>query len=144
MHCYIFSDYTQCRFIALTRYIKLNRKHLKNILVPYHEAFNRICGRNSYDSNHECLEQVNLLTSKHLHASKQIEITFRLFHYLSPCLGNHKHYLKYGHLSCEYIGKLFSDNYQIFYGLDNSMCELISRVFYVQRNEPRSSRYDSG
>ena len=26
----------------------------------YHKAIKRICGRNSYDSNHECLENARL------------------------------------------------------------------------------------
>ena len=39
---------------------ELNKKDLKNISVAYNKAIKRICVRNSYDSFHECLEQVTL------------------------------------------------------------------------------------
>ena len=45
---------------AETWYIKLNKKDLRKISVPHHKAIKRICERNSYDSNHECLKQANL------------------------------------------------------------------------------------
>ena len=42
--------------------------------VPYHKAIKRNCGRNSYDNNHECLQQVNIPILKHFLAKKQIQI----------------------------------------------------------------------
>ena len=66
MYCYIFRDYIQCRFTVLKPGIQNSiKKYLKNISVPYHRAIKRTCGRNSYDSNHEYLEQVNLPIFKH-------------------------------------------------------------------------------
>ena len=44
-----------------------------------HKAIKRICGINSDDSSHECLEQVNLPILKHFLAKKLIQYTFRLF-----------------------------------------------------------------
>ena len=117
---------------------------LKNISVPYHKAITLVCGRNSYGSNRECLEQVILHISKHFLANKQIQLTFRLFHSRSPSLSIHKYYFKYGSLFCKNIRKLFSDNYQIIDAFDNPMCAIISRIYYVQRSEPSSSRYDPG
>ena len=38
--------------------------------VPYHKTIKRICGRNSYDSNHEALEQVDLPIFKRFLAKK--------------------------------------------------------------------------
>ena len=116
---------------AETWYAKLNKKYLKNISVPYQKAIKRICGRNSYDSKHECLEQVNLPVFKHFLAEKQIQFTFRLFHSGSQCPSNHKYYFRYGTLVCKYIRKLFSDNYQIIDVFDNPMCAIISRIDYV-------------
>ena len=125
---------------AETWYINLNKKDLKNIS----KAIKRMCGRNYYDGNHECLEQVNLPIFKHFLAKKQIQLSFRLFHSRSPCLSNHKYYFRYGSLFSKYIRKLFSDNYQIIDVFDNPMCAITSRIDYVQRNEPRSSGYDPG
>ena len=75
---------------AETWYIKLNKKDLKNISVPYHKAIKRICGGNSYESIHECLEQVNVSLFKHFLAKKQIQLAFRLFHSRNQSLSNHK------------------------------------------------------
>ena len=104
----------------------------------------RICRWNSYDSYHECLDQVNLHIFKHLLAKKQIEFTFRLFQSRSPYLSNHKYYFRYGFFFVNRSGSFFSDNSQIIDALDNPMCALISQIEYVQRNEPRSSGYDPG
>ena len=129
---------------AETWYIKLNKKDLKNISVPYHKAIERICGRNSCDSNHECLEQVNLPIFKNFLGKKQIQFSFRLFQSRSPCLSIHKYYFRYGFLFSKYIRKLFSDNYQIIDAFNIRVCAIISRIDYVQRKEPRSSGYDPG
>ena len=122
---------------AETWYIKLNKKKPKNISVPYHKAIKRICGRISYDSSHECLEQVNLPTFKHFLAKKVIKFTFRVFHSRNPCLSNHKYYFTYGSLFCKHIRELISDNYQIIDVFDNQLCALILRIDYVQKIEPR-------
>ena len=57
---HIFRLHAMWFYGAETWYIKLNKKDIKSISVLYHKAITRICGRNSCDSNHECLEQVNL------------------------------------------------------------------------------------
>ena len=77
---------------AETLYINLNNKELKQISAPCHKAIKRIYGRNSYDSNYKCLEQVNSPIFKHFLDKKQIQFTFRLLHSRSHCLRNHTYY----------------------------------------------------
>ena len=60
MYCWFFSDYAQRKFFVLKPGIRSLKEYLKIISVPHFKAIKRICGRNSYDSNHECFEQVNL------------------------------------------------------------------------------------
>ena len=79
---------------AETWYIKLNKKYLKNISVPYHKAIKRICWRNSYDNNRDCLEQVKLPIFKHFLAMKQFQFAFRIFYSQSRCLSNHRYYFR--------------------------------------------------
>ena len=110
------------RKVNQTLYINLNKKDLKNISVPYHKAIKRMCRRNSYDRNHECLEQVNLPIFKHFLAKKQFQLSFRQFHSRSPCLSSQKYYFIYGSLFSKYVRKLFSDNYQIIDAFDSPMC----------------------
>ena len=55
---------------AETWYMRLNKKNLKNISVPYQGAIKRDCVRNWYANNRECPEQVNLPVFKHSIAKK--------------------------------------------------------------------------
>ena len=110
----IFQLHTMSFYGAETWYVKLNKKDLRNISVPYHKAIKRICGRNTYVSNHECHEQVNLLIFKHFLAKKQIQFSFRLLHSRSPCLSNNKYYFRYGSLFSKYIRKLFQITIRLF------------------------------
>ena len=97
----------------------------KNVLLNLFRL--RICGKNSYDSNHECLEQVTVPIFKHFLAKKQMQFTLRLLYSLGPYLGNHKYFFRQGCLFCKYITKLFSDNYQILDAIRSVLqyCELV-------------------
>ena len=102
MYCRIFFRLHSMLFYGVeTWYMRLYKKDLKNVAVPYHKVFKRICGRNSYDSNHECLEQVNLSIFQDLFVKKQIQFTFRLFHSRSLCLSSYKYCFRYGSLFCK-------------------------------------------
>ena len=92
---YLFRMHAMSFYGIETWFMKLSKKDLNNISVVYHKAIKRICGRNSYDSNHECLEYARLSIFKHLLARKFICYAHRLFTSKSPCLMIHKHYLKY-------------------------------------------------
>ena len=104
---HIFLLHAMSFYAAETWYTKLNKKDPKNIST----AVKRICGRNSYDSKHECLQQVHLPIFKHFLAKKQIQFIFQLFISRSPWLSNHEYYFKYGYTFCKYIRKVFSGNY---------------------------------
>ena len=43
-----------------TWFIKLHTKGLNNTPIAYDKAIKRTCNRRAYDSNHDCLERVNL------------------------------------------------------------------------------------
>ena len=61
-----------------TWFMKLHKKYLDNISVVYHKAIKRICCRNSYDSNHECLEYTCLSIVKNFLGRKFICYAHRL------------------------------------------------------------------
>ena len=67
-----------------TRFIKLHNKDLNNIPVVYHKTIERICGRNSYDGIHECLEYAGLPIFKHFLAREFICYAYRVFHLEKP------------------------------------------------------------
>ena len=41
-------------------FVKLHTKDLNDISMAYHKVIKRMCNKRPYDSNHECLERVNL------------------------------------------------------------------------------------
>ena len=73
-----------------TWFINLHKKDLNNMSVVYHKPIKRTYGRNSYDSDHECLEYVRLPIFKHVLARKFICNAKRLFTSKSPCNMIHK------------------------------------------------------
>ena len=60
-------------------------------LIAYHKAIKRMCNKIPYDSNHECMERVNLPISKHLVAKKLINFEFSVLQLKSPCLSSNKY-----------------------------------------------------
>ena len=103
---YLFRMHAMSFYGIETLFKKLHKKVLNNIPVVYHKAIKRNCGRNSYDSNHECLEYAHLPIFKHYLAKNFICYALRLIRSISPCLMTHKHYLKY-------IGDNFGGYYSI-------------------------------
>ena len=125
-------------------FMKLHTKDLNNIAIAYHKAIKRMCNKRPYDSNHECLERVNLPIFKHLVAKKLINFAFSLFQSNSPCLSSHKYYFRaYSNYGKE-IKKLFYEKYQIPDVFDNPLCAVIARIEFIQRTEPRSIGFDPG
>ena len=108
----------------------------------HHKAVKLIWGRNSYDSNHECLHYARLPIFKQLHARKSICYAHRLFTSKSPCLTMNKHYLKNNSVFRNILERFFSENYHVTNVFDNPMCSIISRIDFVQRTKPRSVGYE--
>ena len=70
--------------------VRLHTRDLTIISIAYHKAIKRMHNKIPYDSNHECLEKVNLPIFKHLVAKKLINFAFSSFQSNSLCLSNHK------------------------------------------------------
>ena len=101
--------------------MKLHKKDLNNIPVIYHKAIKRICSRNSYDSNHECLKYAHLPVFEHFLAIKIVCYAHRLFTSKSPCLLIHKHYMKYNSVFRSSLGVFFNENYEVTNVFDNPL-----------------------
>ena len=120
-----------------TSFKKILKKDLNNISVVYHKAIERICVRNSYDSNDECLEYARLPIFKHFLVRKFICFAHRLFTSKRPCLMVHKHYLKYKSFLRKSPERFFSENYQVIKVFVNPLFSILSRIEFVQRTKPR-------
>ena len=62
-----------------TWFMKLHTKDLDNISIAYHKTIKRMYNKTPYDSNHECLERVNLQIFLHLVAKKLNNFAVILF-----------------------------------------------------------------
>ena len=107
IYCCIFSDDTQCCFMVPKPRVWSLIKKMRNFSMASHKTMKRFCGRNPYDRNHECLEQLNLPYFKIFIPKNQVQFTFRLLLFQSSCVGNHKLYLRYGYLFCKYKRSYF-------------------------------------
>ena len=127
-----------------TWFMKLYKKDIKKVAVPYHGAIKRICGRSWYDSNHECLEYAKLRIFKHLLAKKIICYAHKLFSSKSPCLSAHRYYFRHMSIFSREVKDSFHENYQLTDVHNNPLCAVLARIDFVQRTEPRSQGYDPG
>ena len=87
---YLFKLHAMSFYGVEAWFMKLHTKVLNNILIAYCKAIKRMCNIRPYESNHECLERVNLLTFNHLGAKILINFAFSVLHSKSPCLSSHK------------------------------------------------------
>ena len=124
--------------------MKLHSKDLNNISVVHHWAIKPICGHNSYDNYHECLEYARLPIFKHFFGRKFKCYAQKLFTSKSPCLMNHKHYLRYNSVFRNSLERFFSENYQVTNGFDNPMCSMLCQNEFVKRTKLRSIGYEPG
>ena len=63
---YLFKLHDMSFYGVETWFMNLHTKYLNKISIAYHKARKRMCNKRPHDSNHECLERVNLPNFKHL------------------------------------------------------------------------------
>ena len=122
---YLFRKHAMSFYGLETWSLKLHKKCLNNTSEVYHKAFKRICGRNSYDNNNECLEYVHFPTYKHFLDRKPF-FFIKDFSSKSPCFIIHKHCLKYNFVFRNSLESFFSENYQVISMFDNPLCSILS------------------
>ena len=110
---------------------------LNRISVAYHKAVKRISGFNVWDSNHTACELVNVPIFKHLIAKRMICFWHNIIHSKSLCMTHLNYYFKYRSKIFMKIYNFFTHNYQVDI-LQNPLCAILSRISFIERNEPRS------
>ena len=118
--------------------ITINSRFNK-ISIMYHKAIKRISGLTPWDSNHEASEIAGIPLFKHFLALKILKFLFSTQIKTTGCLiANLKLYIKYSSNISKSVSVLFDKIYNVNNIFNNDLSALISRIFYVQRNEPRS------
>ena len=94
---------------------------------------------NVWDSNHLACERAHLPIMRHLIAERSLKLLERLIRVSSPCLRDFSYYFKNNSVFKSNIDRLFQDVYDIHDVLRNDMDAVISRIYFIQRNEPHSN-----
>ena len=136
---HLFRSYTSSFYGMESWCYKLSNMSLRKISVAYHKAVKRICGYNTWDSNHRACDDAGVPIFKHLHALRLIKYIFSLINTESVCLKRFKYFFRYRSYTFKEVEHFFAIHYDLFNVFNNPICAIISRIFFVQRNEPRLS-----
>ena len=75
---------------------------------------------------------------KHLYAMRRINFNFSLFDSQSPCLSPLSYYLRFSYFTAISTKLYFNEAYRIADLFDNPLCAVMSRIQFVENNEPSS------
>ena len=137
---YLFKTYCSSFYGIELWYNDSNRKkNLYKTSVAYHKAIKRIVHLNSWDSNHLGCELVGVNIFKHLQAK-------RMFNFYRSVLRSKNHFInksKYYWNSVadikSNIERIFVSEYDVTDVFNNDADAILSRIDFVERNEPRMS-----
>ena len=135
----MFKSYTSSFYGLELWFHNLSVASLRKIAVTYHKAVKRVCGLNVWDSNHAACDAVGVSIFQHLHAQRLVKHLFSVISSGSPCMKHLVYYFKYQSNICRETKNFFWAQYGVSDLLNQPICALMSRISYVQRNEPRIS-----
>ena len=134
---YLFKAYTSSFYGIDLWFDKVPPSHLNKLNVSYHKAVKRICGLNTWDSNHIACETVGVKTFPHLLAERLVCFWNKLCNSKSDCIKDLTHYFRYNSVICAKLTNFMNKRY--FEGiLGNPLCAIRAHIRFKQRNEPRS------
>ena len=117
----------------------LIKRVVNKISVSYHRAMKRIAGLLTWDSNHLGAEITGLPIFKHFLADRMISFLFSIvFNKSNSLVGNLHNYFKYDSFLFRSISNIFNENYNVLDIFNNDLLALKSRIYFIQRTEPRS------
>ena len=134
---FLFRTYTTSFYGVELWYDSLENRQIHKIAVPYHAAVKRVAMLNLWDSNHEACLRVNVPIFKHMLAKRTICLFHSIIKSLSPCLMGFKYYFRYDSFIYKNLQEFFHRKYDVPIFIENPLCTMISRINYVERNEPR-------
>ena len=137
---FLFITYTSSFYGAELWYGSQIYKNINKVSVTYHKAVKKIAHLNVWDSNHVACEIVGVPIFKHLVAKRAVCFFHTLINSSSPCISPYRHYLRYHSYALNQLNILFLKNYEISQFMDNPLCAILSRIQFVQNNEPRRSQ----
>ena len=123
---FLFKAYSSSFYGIELWYNDKNRKNIMNrISVAYHKSIKKVLNMNSWDSNHLACEILGVNIFRHLQAK-------RMYNYYRSILRSKNNVL----IKSKYYWQLYYDVLDVF---NNVYEAILSRIDFVERNEPRSS-----
>ena len=137
---FLFKTYSSSFYGIELWYNDKNRKNIMNkISVAYHKAIKKILGMNVWESNHLACERLGVNLFKHLQAK-------RMYNYYRSVLKSKngvriklKYYWHFYSDIKMNIERIFKCDYDVEDVFENFDKAIISRIDFIERNEPRSS-----
>merc|ERR1712126_112759 len=111
---------------------------LRKLGVSYHYALKRLLGFPKHESNHYTCALLEKMTFQHYMKFQKTKFLFWMQSSSSPCLVGLKNYMIKFSAYANGITKSWSNLYDVRGVLDNDLCALRSRIFYVQNRENSS------
>ena len=118
------------------RILKTDTKKLE---VAYHKAIKKVVGLEVWRSNHDACEKMGIDVFKHLLSKRMINFYFSAISSNCRMFRKLKYHFMLSSQLYRFLKHRFLNLYQINEILGNDKNALLSRVGYVQRNEPRSN-----
>ena len=137
---FLFKTYTSSFYgINLWYDNDIKYRNIYCLSVAYHKAVKRVAGMNIWDGNHVACELVGVNLFKHLLAKRLLKHYFAIFKSTCTVINHLRYYFLFDSEIKSNIDNLFRSNYEIQDLLDNDIDAILSRIDYIERNEPRSN-----
>ena len=107
--------------------------------MAYHKAIKKVVGLEVWRSNHDACEKMGIEVFKHLISKRMVNFYFSAISSQCRMFRKFKYHFMLSSQLYGFLKHRFSKLYQVNEILGNDKNTLLSTIFYVQRNEPRSN-----
>ena len=137
---FLFKTYSSSFYGIELWYNDKNRKNIMNkISVAYHKAIKKLLNMNVWDSNHLACELLGVNLFRHLQAKRMFNYYRSVLRSKNRVLNKLKYYWHFYSDIKINIERVFKCDYDVEDVFDNFYNAILSRIDFIERNEPRSS-----
>ena len=113
-------------------------KDVRKVEVGYHRAIKKVAGMNEWNSNHDACEMTGNLIFKHMLSKRMLNFYFSVIGSKCKLVTNLRYYFLLESALYNTVKCRFMLIYNVNDIIENDRAALMSRIYYVQRTEPRS------
>ena len=114
-------------------------RDMKKLEIAYHKAIKRVANMHVWQSNHEACEVVGTNIFKHMMSKRFINYYYTVINSKCRMIGKFKYFLMLNSQLYKSVKNRMHRMYAVSPMLNNDKSALISRIYFVERNEPRSN-----